>query len=97
MADDLTPEAQRDLAAMNACTYAMTPADRTAWYAAHPLSMYQPEPAVLTLDETPESDAAILRAAADILRRRFGVLNCHNERLVLTAAAQRIESAESPV
>ena len=45
-----------------------------------------------------EFDAAVLRVAAEILKRRFGVLNCHNERLLLEAAATRIEpGAQSPV
>jgi hypothetical protein len=40
MTESLTPEAQRDLAAMNARVYAMTAEDRDAWYRDHKLSHF---------------------------------------------------------
>jgi hypothetical protein len=96
MAD--SPEEARDFAAMNARVYAMSPEDRKAWYYAHPLSMYEPEPAALLLDESDESDTAILRAAADILSRRYQLFTSDLQTGLRRAAEQiMLDSPRSPV
>jgi hypothetical protein len=90
MADSL--EEARDIAAMNARVYAMSPEDREAWYATHPLSMFEAEQetVMLLLDGTDRSDAAILRAAREIMQRRFGLFTTDIQS-GLAAAARHID------
>jgi hypothetical protein len=40
-ANILSAQGLRDLAAMNACTYAMTPEERDRWFRDHPLSDFE--------------------------------------------------------
>lgn len=44
---DLSPEGLRELAAMNARTYAMSDEERDQWYRDHPLSDYEEAAAFL--------------------------------------------------
>jgi hypothetical protein len=94
---DLTPEAQRETAAMNARTYAMTPADRETWFAEHPVSMFAPEPVTLSLDESAESDVAILMAAQAVLQRRFRLFTSDLQQGLANAAEYLKTETESPV
>lgn len=81
--DDMSPSGLRELAAMNARVYAMPEGKRDKWYREHPLSDY-----VLS---QPDPEAAVLRSAADVLLRRFGVLTAGDLIKGLRAAAVTIE------
>lgn len=83
--EDMSPSGLRELAAMNARVYAMTEARRDQWYREHPLSDY-------VLGQS-DPDAAVLRSAAEVLKRRFGVLTAGDLIQGLRNAAYTIEES----
>ncbi len=85
MAADMSPSGLRELAAMNARVYAMTEAERRNWYARHPVEDYT--------DHIPDPDAEVLRSAANVLLRRFGVLTAGDLIRGLREAAYKVEES----
>lgn len=78
---DMSPEGLRELAAMNARTYAMSEDDRKQWFRDHPREDY------ILIDP----DADVLRSAAEVLKRRFGKLTAGDLIAALGKAADTIE------
>ena len=85
---DLTPEHWRDIAAMNARTYAMSEAEREQWHADHPVSEFAAAGSLLAERARNRAAAAASDAAEAISIGRYD-----DARQLLAEAGRHLDTA----
>lgn len=86
---ELSPEGWRNVAAMNARTYAMTPEDRDQWFREHPVSMFAQEGVPLMVRRARERAAEAARDAAECI----GLGRTDDARSLLREALGHLDTA----